>query len=162
MRTTARVEEDKAMRPTLLLLSLCLLAVSAPVSLAAVEPADDLTPEEIQYQQWDTECRAVLPYGQGDLEAALLFKLRQCINQKQDAKRIADQRAYELDRLSNRSVREDARRAEIQKRMRGSSIPLTQTLSRRTGQGVPLLRNIRAFQRIHGRIQPDSATTTGN
>ncbi|MDD5751823.1 MAG: hypothetical protein PHS73_04890 [Candidatus Peribacteraceae bacterium] len=150
------------MRPTPLLLSFCLLASALPASLLAAETIPDLTPEEIQYQQWDTECRALLPYGQGDLEAALLFKLRQCINQKQDAKRIADQRAYELDRLSNRSVREAARRAEVQKRMRGSSIPLTQALSRRTGQGVPLLRTIRAFQRIHGRIQPDSATTTGN
>jgi len=146
------------------LLSLCLLVSVLPASVGAATTPKDLTPEEIQSQQWDTECRAMLPFGQGDLEAALLFKLRDCINSKQDAQRIAEDRATELKRLSKREVRETARREAVLARRRGASVHAReQALTRRTGQGTPLERNRRDYQRVHGRIRSGSGSaTTGN
>jgi len=109
-------------------------------ALAATPVTTDLTPEQVQQQQWDTECRAILPFGQGDLEAALLRKLRECINLKQHAEEIAAKQARELQRLSNRSDRESQRRENTLNRVRGG-------FERRLNQRVYL----RADQGKYGR-----------
>ncbi|MDD4628134.1 MAG: hypothetical protein PHE68_01945 [Candidatus Peribacteraceae bacterium] len=127
-----------------------LLLIFLPGFALAADPVTtDLTPEQVQQQEWDTECRASLPFGQGDLEAALLTKLRQCINMKQHAQKIADDNMQELKRLSNRSDREAARRLNAQKRIRGGfQRLLDQKMQRRSGQGEKNSRTIQSIESV--------------
>lgn len=141
------------MRPILTPLSLSLLALTMPFGCLAAEVSQDLTPQQLEEQQWDTECRASLaPYGQGDLEAALLHNLRHCIIEKRTAKRIEIEQAQERERLSLRDQREAARRAAIVSRLRsGAQQRIEAAAARRTDQGTLLkqLKTPSGYQKIH-------------
>lgn len=130
---------------------LFLLCMLLPFSARAINAERELTPEQIQDQQWDSECRERMPSGQGDLEAALLRLLRDCINQKRAAKAGDDWQRKELDRLSKRTEREQERRAFTLTRIRGSALRVQGAMQRRTEQGT-VLQQIRTkgdYQRIH-------------
>jgi len=144
-------------------LALTIFSFVVPCSTMAAMPVTDLTPEEIQTQEWDTQCRAVLPFGQGDLEAALLTKLRKCINEKRNAQVITEKIEKERLRLRDRTEREISRRALVQTRIRGSVIRVQGALERRSDQGtaLQLLRTRSSYQRVHQRlrdVQVPSAT----
>lgn len=129
------------------------VSLTLPLCALAANVDTDLTPAQVEEQQWDTECRATLaPYGQGDLEAALLYKLRQCINEKRTAKRIETEHAKELERLSQRDQREASRRAVTVSRLRsGAQQRIESAASRRTDQGT-LLERLKIpgrYQKIH-------------
>jgi len=148
----------------LIALVLSLLQLSLPLCAFATNVEEELTPEQVQQQLWDTECRATLPYGQGDLEAALLFKLRQCVNRKQNAWTIEQKLAQERERLSQRSERERARRETVLSRLRsGVQQRIENALPRRAEQGTLLLRyrTRRRYQEVHQNIrQPWSTNAT--
>ncbi|ALM09775.1 MAG TPA: hypothetical protein DEB30_05800 [Candidatus Peribacter riflensis] len=152
------------MRTFLSALTLSLLSLSLPFSALATETEEELTPEQTQRQMWDTECRAALPYGQGDLEAALLYRLRQCVNRKQNAWTIEQKLAKERERLSNREEREKARRQTVLTRLRtGAQHRIENALPRRAEQGTLLLRyrSRRRYQQVHESIrQPGSTNAT--
>lgn len=140
------------MRPLTPLLCSSLLL---PFSVFAAAPATDLSPEQVQEQEWDTQCRALLPYGQGDLEAALLTTLRRCINEKRNAQAIADKITQERKRLSDRTEREQSRRAETLARIRGSQLRIINALRTRVEQGtaLQLIRTRANYQRVHQRLR---------
>ncbi|MDO8469216.1 MAG: hypothetical protein Q7S29_05675 [Candidatus Peribacter sp.] len=152
------------MRTTLTALALSLLQLSLPLSAFASNAVLELTPEQLQQQEWDTECRATLPFGQGDLEAALLTLLRQCVNEKQNAWLIGQKQAKERERLSRRDVREQARRENVLNRMRtGSQQRIAKALPRRAEQATLLLRyrTRHRYELIHQEIrQPGSTNAT--
>ncbi|MDD4287261.1 MAG: hypothetical protein PHO20_03615 [Candidatus Peribacteraceae bacterium] len=145
-------------------LGLSLLQLTFPFGTLATNIEEELTSEQVQEQQWDTECRATLPYGQGDLEAALLFRLRQCVNRKQNAWTIEQKLAQERERLSQRSERERARRENVLSRLRsGVQQRIENALPRRAEQGTLLLRyrTRRRYQEVHQNIrQPGSTNAT--
>lgn len=154
----------ESMRTLLATLTLSVLTFSFPLSALAADTVQDLTPEEIQQQRWDTECRATLPYGQGDLEAALLYRLRQCINRKQNAWQIEQKQAKERERLSNRAEREKARRETVLNRLRtGAQQRIEKALPRRAEQ-TTLLQRYRTrhrYQQVHEQLrQPGSTNAT--
>jgi len=150
------------MRITLFPLSL-LFALLPGLALAATS-VTDLTPEQVQQQEWDTECRATLPFGQGDLEAALLTKLRQCVNMKQHAQEIANDNAQQLKRLSDRSNREAVRRENTLKRMRGGfQRLLDNNLQRRSEQGDKGSRTIQSIESVRRSLRKaNPANSTAN
>lgn len=141
------------MRPLLTPLSLSLLCLATPLCALAANVNTDLTPAQVEEQQWDTECRATLePYGQGDLEAALLYKLRQCINEKRTTKRIEENLTQERERLSQRDQREASRRAATFSRSRtGAQQRIESASSRRIDQGTLLkrLKTPSRYEKIH-------------
>jgi hypothetical protein len=153
------------MRSSLTPISLSLLFLASPLCALAATANADLTPEQREEQQWETECRATLPYGQGDLEAALLFRLRQCINDKRNAKAIAEKLEKERKRLSDRNEREKERREAIRSRSRtseGVRAIIERQLSLRSNQGK-LFQQIRTrsnYQRIHSRVRSGTTKAT--
>ena len=134
------------------------------IASAATPAATDLTPEQVQQQQWDTECRASLPFGQGDLEAALLTRLRECINMKQHAQEIANDNAQQLKRLADRSNREAARRKNTLNRMRGGfQRILDMNLQKRIQQGDKGSRTVQSFENIRKTLrQSNPPNSTAN
>ena len=148
-----------------LLASLGIALSLLPISAAfAADVSKDLTPTDDQRQLWDTECRAALPYGQGDLEAALLYRLRQCINRKQNAWLIDQKQTKERERLSNRDEREKARRQNVLNRLRsGSQQRIANSLPRRAEQATLLqrYRTRHRYQQVHEQLrQPGSTNAT--
>ncbi len=149
------------MHTTLATLALSVLTFSFPFSALAADTVRDLTPEEVQQQLWDTECRASLPYGEGDLEAALLFKLRQCVNRKQNAWLIEQKLAKERERLSNREEREKVRRDNVLKRLRtGAQERIAKSLPRRAEQTTLLqrYRTRQRYQQVHQQLRQTGST----
>jgi hypothetical protein len=134
----------------ILLLTFILLGFSpSPLVLATDTPKPPPTEEELR-QQWDTECRALMPAGQGDLEGALLYKLRECIVEKKRLYDTAAKRAYELQRLSDRSEREAFRRQTILSRVRGFQTIIDRMKERMIAQqgaekSLPTLRRGRRY-----------------
>ncbi|MDD5041498.1 MAG: hypothetical protein PHX87_06420 [Candidatus Peribacteraceae bacterium] len=151
------------MRTTLALV-LSLLQLSLPLSALAATAVDDLSSSQEQQQQWDTECRASLPFGQGDLEGALQTLLSRCVNRKQNAWLIDQKLAKERERLSQRDAREQARRENILSRLRaGTQQRIANALPRRAEQATLLLRyrTRRRYELIHQEIrQPGSTNAT--
>lgn len=151
-----------------LLASLVLVCSLVPFSSAsAADAQQDLTPTDDQRQIWDTECRASFPFGEGDLEAGLLFKLRQCVNRKQNAWLIEQKLAKERERLSNRDEREKARRQNVLNRLRsGSQQRIEHSLPRRAEQATLLqrYRTRHRYQQVHEQIRQPGSTnaTTGD
>ncbi|OIO53013.1 hypothetical protein AUJ46_06345 [Candidatus Peregrinibacteria bacterium CG1_02_54_53] len=139
-----------------------LLSISLPALATNVD--EELTPVQVQQQQWDTECRATLPFGQGDLEGALLYRLRECINRKQNAMLIQQKQEKERERLSQREAREKARRENVLNRLRaGARQRIENALPRRAEQGTLLLRyrTRRRYQQVRDSIrQPGSTNAT--
>lgn len=146
---------------TILALVLSLLQFSLPLSALAANTAEELTPEQEQRQLWDTECRASLPFGQGDLESALLSLLHRCINEKWNAWLIDQKLAKERERLSNREEREKSRRETVLSRMRtGMQQRIEKALPRRAEQGTLLLRyrSRRRYEQVHEGIREPAST----
>lgn len=152
------------MRTTMTVLSLVLLQLTLPCSAFATNVEEELTPEQEQQQLWDTACRAHLPYGQGDLEAALLFKLRQCVNEKKNAWLIEQKEEKERERLSQRSEREKARRDTVLRHLRaGSRQRIENSLPRRAEQSTLLqrYRTRHRYQQVHESLRlPGSTNAT--
>ncbi|MFH0851348.1 MAG: hypothetical protein V1876_01220 [Candidatus Peregrinibacteria bacterium] len=148
-------------------LGLALLQFTLPFSALAANMDEELTPDQIRQQRWDTECRASLPFGQGDLEAALLYRLRQCINAKQNAWLIDQKQTKERERLSQRSAREQSRRENVLSRLRtGVQQRIANALPRRAEQATLLLRyrTRRRYEQIRQEIRQPGSTnaTTGD
>lgn len=152
------------MRTSSVALGLILLQLTFPLSALALNAEEELTPAQIRQQLWDTECRTVLPFGQGDLAGALLTRLRQCINEKQNAWLIGQKRVQELERMSQRDLREQARRAAVLHRLRtGTQQRIEKTLPRRAEQSTLLLRyrSRNRYQQIHESLRlPGSTNST--
>ncbi|MFA5273754.1 MAG: hypothetical protein WC353_06390 [Candidatus Peribacter sp.] len=152
------------MRTSLAALGLSLLSFALPLSAVATNVEQELTPDQIQRQQWDSACRAALPFGQGDLEAALLYRLRQCINEKQNAWLIDEKQTQERERLSQRDLREQARRENVLSRLRaGVQQRIANALPRRAEQATLLLRyrTRSRYQQVRDLIrQPGSTNAT--
>ncbi|MDD5103798.1 MAG: hypothetical protein PHX93_05370 [Candidatus Peribacteraceae bacterium] len=152
------------MRTSLAALGLSLLSLALPLSAVATNVEQELTPDQIQRQQWDSACRASLPFGQGDLEAALLYRLRQCINEKQNAWLIDEKQTQERERLSQRDLREQARRENVLSRLRaGVQQRIANALPRRAEQATLLLRyrTRSRYQQVRDLIrQPGSTNAT--
>ena len=105
-------------------------------SIAAGAVTSPAPAEDPLLQQWDTECRATFPFGQGDLEPAMVELLRKCITEKRHAKEIADQHARDLLRESDRSQRETLRRETVLTlRRRGFQDILDRLQNRKSQQG---------------------------
>jgi len=152
------------MRTTLTALVLSLLQLSLPFSALATNVEEELTPEQVQQQEWDTECRATLPFGQGDLEGSLLTLLRECVNRKMNAFQNDQKLAKERERLSQREEREKARRENVLSRLRtGVQQRLENALPRRAEQ-TTLLQRYRTrhrYQQIQQQLrQPGSTNAT--
>lgn len=155
------------MRTTLTALVLSLIQLAFPFTALATSTDAELTPDQVQQQQWDTECRASLTFGQGDLSGALLTLLRECVNQKQNAWLIEQKQTKERDRLSQRDVREQVRREKVLSRMRaGSKQRIANALPRRAEQATLLLRyrTRHRYELIHQEIRQPGSTnaTTGD
>ena len=152
------------MRTTLTAFALSLLQLCLPFSSLAATTSEYLSPTQDQIQQWDTECRDSLPYGQGDLEGALLTLLRECVNRKQNAWLIEQKQAKERERLSQREAREQARRENVLSRLRtGAQQRIANTLPRRAEQATLLqrYRTRQRYQQVHQQIrQPGSTNAT--
>lgn len=152
------------MRTTLIVLALSFLQLSLPFSALATNAEEELTPEQVQQQLWDTECRATLPYGQGDLGGSLLTLLRECVNRKMNAFLNDQKLAKERARLSQREEREKARRENVLSRLRtGVQQRLENALPRRAEQ-TTLLQRYRTrhrYQQIQQQLrQPGSTNAT--
>jgi len=104
----------------------------------------------------------MFPFGQGDLEGALLFRLRECIVDKQHAKQIADDRAQELKRLSDRSEREKHRRETILvTRRRGYQDVLRKRMTRLGEQGGKSTRTGASYEKVRRSLRFPDKNTTG-
>jgi len=152
---------------TLTAFALSVLQLAVPLSAFASNVEQELTPEQIQQQQWDTECRASLVFGQGDLEGALLTLLRECVNRKQNAWLIEQKQEKERERQSQRDTREQSRRENVLSRLRaGAQQRIARALPRRAEQGTLLLRyrSRRGYEQVHQQIRQPGSTnaTTGD
>lgn len=150
-----------SMRTMFTALGLAFLQLSLPFGALAANVQEDLSPAQVQQQLWDTECRATLPYGQGDLEGALLALLRECVNQKQTAWQNEQKQEKERERLSQREEREKARRENVLSRLRtGVKQRLANALPRRAEQTTLLqrYRTRRRYQQVHQQIRQPGGT----
>ncbi|MDD5623101.1 MAG: hypothetical protein PHI23_00100 [Candidatus Peribacteraceae bacterium] len=129
-----------------LALSAALLALSFTAPALAADSDSSGTgstlpvtsPVDEDLQRFEDECRSRFNFGQGDLQGqgALLFKIRECVNQLQQEKRTAEKREKERERLRLREEREAVRRANISARMRhGFEASAERNALRLRGQG---------------------------
>lgn len=123
----------------------------------SVPPSYTPTDQEVL---WETECRASIAGGEGDLEAAMVTTLRDCINDKRRAQHNADTLAKDQER--NQKILQGRLKQQIASQQRRTSFQQSiqdkQQSRYRQEQWNLQYRNAATYYRIRRALRTDDAS----